>query len=237
MNTRERIEKKFKVLESELDAVSKTVESHLRTSSRPATSWVTGRAVPLAKIETIDTAKWFSWCTSAMHLLKWVFGESSVHLTEFEKVYNSSHSFSSKTEALGGILSAAKADYEGGYAIKIEASIAGEVFADFVALAKEALNQKQKDVAAVLACAALEDTLKRIGTTNGLDVAEKEMSQVINAIKAAGLIGGGAAKLVDRMPKIRNDAMHANWEKLTEVEIGGVIGFVDQLILAHFSPS
>jgi hypothetical protein len=37
----------------------------------------------------------------------------------------------------------------------LEASIAGEIFADFVALAKEALNQKQKSAAAVLACAAL----------------------------------------------------------------------------------
>jgi hypothetical protein len=132
---------------------------------------------------------------------------------------------------------AAKVDYEGGYAVKIEASVAGEIFADFVALAKEALDQKQKNVAAVLACAALEDTLKRIGMTNGLNVAEKEMSEVISAIKAAGLIGGGAAKLLDRMPKIRNDVMHANWENVTEVEIGGVIGFVEQLIIYHFSPS
>jgi hypothetical protein len=83
MNTRERIEKRFKELEIDLDAVSKTVESHLRTPNRPGTSWVTERSVSSPKIETIDTTKWFSWCTRAMHLLKLIFGESSIHLTEF----------------------------------------------------------------------------------------------------------------------------------------------------------
>jgi hypothetical protein len=132
---------------------------------------------------------------------------------------------------------ARKADFEGGYAIKIEASVAGKIFADFVTLPKKSLDQKQKDVAAVLACAALEDTLKRIGVANGLDVGEKDMTEVISAIKGAGLIGGGAVKLLSPMPKIRNYALHANWEKITEAEVGGVIGFVDQLILTHLSPS
>jgi hypothetical protein len=173
----------------------------------------------------------------AMHLLNLAFGESAIHFAEFGKVYHmASRNFPVKIAILKGIFAAAKADFEGGYAVKIEASVAGEIFADFVALAKEALNQKQKNVAAVLACAALEDTLKRLGVANGLDVGEKEMAEVVNAIKSAGLIGGGAAKLLSSMPKIRNYAFHANWDNITEAEVGGVIGFVEQLILSHFSP-
>ncbi|MBV8353544.1 MAG: hypothetical protein JOZ21_14850 [Verrucomicrobia bacterium] len=87
-----------------------------------------------------------------MHLLKLAFGQSAIYFAQFEKVFNSGSGYSKKTEALGGIFSAAKADYAGGFAVGMEASIAGEIFADFVALAKEALGQKQKDVAAVLAC-------------------------------------------------------------------------------------
>jgi hypothetical protein len=39
------------------------------------------------------------------------------------------------------------------------------------------------------------------------------------------------------MPRIRNDALHANWDRVTEAEVGGVIGFVEQLIFSHLSPS
>jgi len=41
-------------------------------------------------------------------------------------------------------------------------------------LAKEALSQDKKDVAVVLACAALEDALKRFAATQGIDVDHKE---------------------------------------------------------------
>jgi hypothetical protein len=219
MNTRENIEKRFEELADQIPPLKSMARMH-----GPA---------------SIDTGKWYGWCISATHLLKLVFGDSSVHFTEFKNIYDPNvGGFSVDVlEWLNGIFLAAKADFEGGYAITLEASIAGEIFADFVALAKEALNQKQKDVAAVLGCAALEDTLKRLGAANGLDVRDKEMADVVNAIKAAKLVGGGAAKLLSSMPKIRNYALHANWDNITEAEVGGVIGFVEQLILLHFSPS
>ncbi len=50
------------------------------------------------------------------------------------------------------------------------------------------------------------------------------------------LLCGSAAKLLDRMPQIRNDALHADWDRISEAEVGGVIGFVEQLILARLSP-
>jgi hypothetical protein len=94
MNTRESIEKRFKELADELLAVK-------------------GTAIKAS----VDAGKWYSWCTSAMHLMKMVFGESSVHFTEFEKIYSVNvGGFSVEVlEWLNGIFLSAKADYEGGY--------------------------------------------------------------------------------------------------------------------------
>ncbi len=77
--------------------------------------------------------------------------------------------------ALKGIFLAAKSDYDGGYLFRLESAISGEIFADCVVLSKNALANNQKDVAAVLACAALEDALKRYVTLKSLDVDGKEM--------------------------------------------------------------
>jgi hypothetical protein len=52
---------------------------------------------------------------------------------------------------------AAKEDYEGGYIFNLKAALTGEIFFDFIAAAQAALDDGYKDVAAVLACAALED--------------------------------------------------------------------------------
>jgi hypothetical protein len=133
--------------------------------------------------------------TSAHHLLRVAFGDSSPHYKNFAKVYDASHGWDNEIHALRGIFLAAKSDYEGGYAFKVEALISGEIYGDFVALAKNALTEGAKDVAAVLACAALEDALKRFAHMNGLDVSDKVMQEVVGALKSKGLVGGAPKNL------------------------------------------
>lgn len=113
-------------------------------------------------------------------------------------------------------------------------SFSGEIFGDFVSAAKAALSEGQHTVAAVLACAALEDALKRYAKSKGLSVEDKNMEDVVNALKAQGLVSGAQKVLLAAMPKIRNHAMHADWEKLTPQDAGSVIGFVEQFLLSHF---
>ena len=129
----------------------------------------------------------------------------------------------------------AKEAYEGGYLFNVELSISGEIFGDFVNLAKQALNEGHKDVAAVLASAALEDALKRYAKSNGINVDDATMQKVIGAIKSAGLVSGARKTLLETMPKIRNCAMHAEWDKITEPEVNSMIGFVEQFLLTEFS--
>jgi len=66
--------------------------------------------------------------------------------------------------------------------LRLDTAVRGDLCC-FVLLAKSALENNQKDVAAVLASAALEDALKRYASLHGLDVAGKEMQDVINALK------------------------------------------------------
>jgi hypothetical protein len=61
------------------------------------------------------------------------------------------------------------------------------------------------------------------------------MQEVVSAIKANGLVKGAQKTLLDSMSKIRDYAMHANWDKITIQDVGSVIGFVEQFLLSHFS--
>ena len=60
------------------------------------------------------------------------------------------------------------------------------------------------------------------------------MEDVVNTLKAQGLVTGSQKTLLAAMPKIRNQAMHADWSKLTSQDAGSVIGFVEQFLLNHF---
>ncbi len=133
-----------------------------------------------------------------------------------------------------GILHSIKSEVEAGLVGSIQLQAQGGVFSDFLSLAKNSLDDN-KDVAAVLACAALEDALKRYAEQQGLSVSDADMSQVINALKAKGLLKDPQASIVQSYVKLRNKAFHAEWDKIEKESVGAAIGFTEQFILSNFS--
>ncbi|RDU98141.1 DUF4145 domain-containing protein [Trinickia dinghuensis] len=167
--------------------------------------------------------------------LEAVFGEDSPHYKNFSEAYTRCNGYEISVLPLKAVFAAAKEDFEGGYVFNVDLRVSGEVFGDFVILARQALSEGHKDVAAVLASAALEDALKRFARANNLDVHEKTMHDIVNLLKSSGLVGGAQKSLLDTMPKLRNAALHAEWNKLTEPDVSSIIGFVEQFLLTKFS--
>ena len=174
------------------------------------------------------------WLTSVSSLFEQVFGRESTHYEQLQKCWNDFHGHDYEFDTALGVFRAAKEDYVGGYLFRLSTSISGEVYGDFIVLAKHAMNEGNKDVAAVLACAALEDALKRYAQSNGLDISDASMSDVVNALKSKGMVQGAQKALLDTMPKLRNYAMHANWEKITPEDTAGILGFVERFLLEKF---
>jgi hypothetical protein len=182
----------------------------------------------------VDDESWQKWSTSVLNLLHTAFGQDSVHFNNFKTIHDKFDGYPSNLESARGVFRAAKEDFDGGYVFSLEQAVSGEIFGDFVALAKQSLADGHKDVAAVLACAALEDALKRFARVNGLSVDDGVMQQVVSALKSKGLVSGAQKSLLDAMPKIRDYSMHANWNKITAPDVSSVIGFVEQFLLTHF---
>ena len=139
------------------------------------------------------------------------------------------------TDRLHGCLRALKSDIEEGLIVNIRYEARGEVFGDFLVLAREALDAGQKDVAAVLACAALEDALKRCASDRGLEVQDKEMSEVVNALKSAGVIRGPQGALLRGFVQIRNKTFHAQWTAIDTAAVSSIISFTEKFLVEQFS--
>lgn len=196
------------------------------------------QAIPISMrrdgVEFVPYGPLEQWATSALSLIRAAFGEDSPQFKNMQRVYEQHAGWPQDLAKLKGIFLASLSDFEGGYVGTLQSQLAGELLGDFVSMAKAALSEGHKDVAAVLASAALEDALKKFAALHGLDCADKEMTQVVSALKAAGLVSGSQKSLLDAMPKIRNYAMHANWDKIQPPDVSSIIGYVEQFLLSNF---
>jgi hypothetical protein len=188
------------------------------------------------KIDGLDKNEvlWLKWASNVLNLLKIAFGSESDYYKSFEDVYKKFEYLNFQTEKEKGIFLAAKEDFEKRFVFSLENRLYGKILGDFVLLAREALRNNKKDVAAVLISASLEDILKKYAIKNGLEDDDKSIQEVINFLKSKGLIHGAQNPLLKSMAKTRNYAMHANWDKITSEEVSSIIGFIEQFLIDKF---
>ena len=122
------------------------------------------------RIRYVRSGRWQKWATSCQSLIRAVFGEESPHYANFVEALKKCVGYAGQVHAVQGVFQSAKEDFEGGYVFNVDLRISGEVFGDFVVLAQQSLAEGYKDVAAVLASAALEDALKRYAKAEGLNI-------------------------------------------------------------------
>ncbi len=188
--------------------------------------------IPGEEHSEIYGVAWNHLVTSTRSLIQAAFGEKSVHFRAFERQLEK-HTGKELINSVKGVFLAAAYDFDCDL-VDIDSEIAGEIFADFTRLASHALEEGHKDVAAVLASAALEDAMKKLAAKNGVKLPNNSgLSHIIEALKSAKIIGGTA--MLSGMPKLRNAAMHADWEAITDPEVRALIAFVDGLLGLHFS--
>ena len=137
-------------------------------------------------------------------------------------------------ENLRGCLRTLKSDILEDRIVDLQSEARREVLGDFIALARKALIEEQKDVAAVLACAALEDALKRCANHHNLNVDDKDMSDVVNALKSVGVIRAPQGSLLKGFVQLRNKAFHAQWEALDVADIKSILGFTEEFLVQRF---
>jgi hypothetical protein len=127
------------------------------------------------------------------------------------------------------------AEVRGGLVQNIRLTIAGEILADLIAMAHEALGEKAVHVAAVLTTAAFEDLMRRLAQEKAGITARIKLEQILIELKEKGVLQGGEPGVAQSFLKFRNDSLHADWNNVTDVQVAGCLGLVESLTIKHFS--
>jgi len=127
------------------------------------------------------------------------------------------------------------AEISAGLVQNIRLGIAGEILADLIGLARDALNSKAISVAAVLTAAAFEDLMRRLALEKAGVTSRPKLEEVIRELKDKAVLQGGEPGVAQSFLKFRNDSLHADWSKVTESQVTSCLGLLDTLIVKHLS--
>jgi hypothetical protein len=141
-------------------------------------------------------------------------------------------------KGIGDALEAALADHKAGITTSLKFQTAGAVLGDFVALARTTLaahSEATGKVAAVLAAAALEETLKRLGQLNGVDVGARDLRGVIAKLRDANVLVGAQSGVALGYVKFRDYAFHGQFDMIDDLTTDGALAFVEGVITSRMS--
>jgi hypothetical protein len=190
-----------------------------------------------------DAPKVYKAYGTTLNISSNLFGAKSPQVKSLEDqrkiIFSKKYSMERKLREIGnviyGFLASIKNDIEAGLITNIVIQASGVVIGDFVAIAKNELKNNNKDVAAVLASVALEDALKRKAEKLGIKIENKDLSGIINTLKAQGFLSGAEVPIVSSYVKLRNSAMHADWTKIQGADVGSLIGFLEVFLIKNFT--
>jgi hypothetical protein len=137
-----------------------------------------------------------------------------------------------------GAITNAKAEMEAGLAGSLRLQVTGEVLADLVVLGKEVLargTEGAKNVAAVMIAAAFEDLIRRMGAELAGVAGRPSLQEVLTVLKDAGILKGGAIGTAQSFLQFRNDSLHADWAKVSHVQVESCVAFIDAMLVTHLS--
>jgi len=180
----------------------------------------------------------------AVDIMMVLYGPSSIQLQNFLKEeesirqhYVGAAGAEYRQQLTRGVLKNLKAAIETGIIESLQKTITGEVLSDFLQLARTVFDEKgdnAKNVASVLAAALFEDTLRRIAILNGIHHIEK-MQDVITELKNKSLLKGSQVGIANSYLNFRNNALHAQWDKIERESVASVLGFCEQLMLKEIA--
>ncbi len=194
---------------------------------------------PRLTLNYVDSGKLAGLRASVLSFIAMVYGKEHSHYSEFEKATSNSKESSAKKGH--GVLLAIQDEIDGGWIFTVKKLVSAEIFSDFLEMAAHLLEQDYKDPAAVMIGSVLEENLRQLCHSAGIETEIKKDGALIP--KKADLLNSDLAKAgvytkldqksVTAWLDLRNKAAHGKYteygKEQVELMMQGVTEFLARM--------
>jgi hypothetical protein len=187
-------------------------------------------AKPRGGFDTDDIALWFELRTSALNLLERTAGAGNIYY----RLLLESHGADQLKFTPGimlGILKSALTDFREGFMVDAKLLVSAEVFADFLVQAEILLENDYKDAAAVIIRAVLEDGLRRVCISKGIEVRPRwGVDDLATQLTKHNILTAVQKGEIDGKRELGNSAAHGRFHEYTKADVEAFHEFVQRLL-------
>jgi hypothetical protein len=178
----------------------------------------TERPVSNASWTNVDHGRIRGFRSAVLSFIELQFGKEHTYYDEFSKAVAGGHG--DHIDAGLAILAAIRGEIAGGWLSSVRALVAAEIFADFLEMAAHLLASGYKDAAAVMIGSTLEEHLRRLAVSAGIDVNREvdgtptpKKAELLNSeLAKANVYSKLDQKAVTAWLDLRNKAAHGHYE-------------------------
>jgi hypothetical protein len=167
--------------------------------------------------------------TEAMNLIRRSCGEDSDHYRELRRLAEAKESSTNAYYMMHclGIVQAAQRDFEAGLLFDMRALLQAEILGDFVEQAESLLAAGYHIPAASLTGAVLEDTLRKLCDSRGVQRPASTKIDSLNAeLARAGVYDKLVQKRITALADIRNSADHGHFDRFKVDDVQDMVKWV-----------
>ncbi len=168
---------------------------------------------------------YFEVRASALNLLARTAGETSIYYREL--LANESMN----PHCMTGVITAAMTDYREGFMADAKLLVSAEVFADFLVQAEVLLDNDYKDAAAVIIRAVLEDGLRRVCLSKGIEVKPRQgVDDLASQLTRHNVLTAVQKSEIDGKRELGNSAAHGRFHEYRKADVVAFHEFVQRLL-------
>ncbi len=180
-----------------------------------------------------------TWVTRIGQIIKNLCSEDSQYYQNYEDTLKTPSFYSMHSihfdhiSAMNGIIKAVQNDYEKGLLVNFRKLLQAEIFADFLEMGEYLLKENYKDAAAVVIGSVLEDTLRKLAISNGINILKSNgdymtLEPLNMELAKANVYDKLIQKQITSWGDLRNKAAHGHYSEYDKQQVEMMLLFVQK---------
>ncbi len=208
-------------IEELIDLANRTIATKQTSAGIVGTSWV-------------NSELFFEFRTSSLSFILNLYGEGHIFYKDFHKIVNRADPYDA--ERGRGILKSIKNEIEKGSLITLKEIVSAEIFSDFLEMADYLLKENYKDPAAVMIGSVLEEHLRQLCISNGIEIVDSHSGKSIKADKLNSELTSNSIynkldqKSITSWLDLRNKAAHGKYSEYNQQQVEFMMQSVTEFI-------